>query len=292
MPGKRKIFKYSPTGPNTSRNSDKKLIVCTIVATGIASVVSQLFFIRELLSQFAGNEFLISLIIFIWLICGGIGTLLSQTSRRYFNSTQKGLCCVSLGLICLAPLQILAIRFLRDIVFIPGSAVGFYSSLGFVVATISPYALLIGFVLPYSLFVLRNSHPDISGTVVFITDNIGDVLGGALFSFVLVFLLKPLTGIFFSHLPLFILCILLIPGYQRTRPLYLLVFAVSLAVLASGIFLQGSSLKFDRKNTVYFQESKYGRIQVVKNNEQYTLYNQGKPFYSTQSRFAAEEIVH
>ena len=283
---------YLRTGPNISRSNHKRLILCTIIATGIASVVSQLFFIRELLSRFAGNEFLISIIIFIWLICGGIGTLLSQTGSRCIRSTPKGLSLISLGLSCLAPLQILAIRFLRDIIFIPGSAVGFYSSLGFVVATIGPYALLIGFVLPYSLLVLRNFQSNISGTQVFITDNIGDVMGGALFSFVLVFLFQPLMGIFFAHLPLFILCILLIPGNQRTRPRYLLVFGITLAVLATGIFLPKTNLDFAQENIVYLQESKYGRIQVVKNNQQYTLYNQGKPFYSTQDHFAAEEVVH
>jgi len=39
-----------------------------VIATGISSVVTQLLIIREFLAQFQGNEFVIALILFNWLI--------------------------------------------------------------------------------------------------------------------------------------------------------------------------------------------------------------------------------
>ena len=53
-----------------------------VIATGISSVVTQLLTIREFLAQFNGNEFIIALILFNWLVLGGIGTLLAHTVSK------------------------------------------------------------------------------------------------------------------------------------------------------------------------------------------------------------------
>ena len=98
--------------------------------------------------------------------------------------------------------QILAIRGLRDVLFIHGSSVGFYPTLAYTFLTIAPYCLVLGFVLPYSLFAIRTENPDYPGTRIYIIDNLGDVSGGALFSFVLVFLVTPLKAVFLANLPL------------------------------------------------------------------------------------------
>ena len=55
------------------KNNDRA-IIRVVVATGISSVVTQLLTIREFLTQFQGNEIVIALILFNWLILGGIGT--------------------------------------------------------------------------------------------------------------------------------------------------------------------------------------------------------------------------
>jgi len=49
-----------------------------VVLTGITSVVTQLLTISELLSQFHGNEIVVALILFIWLVLGGSGALLAR----------------------------------------------------------------------------------------------------------------------------------------------------------------------------------------------------------------------
>ena len=55
-----------------------RAIIRVVIATGISSVVTQLLTIREFLTQFQGNEIVIALILFNWLILGGIGTLLAR----------------------------------------------------------------------------------------------------------------------------------------------------------------------------------------------------------------------
>ena len=147
-----------------------------VIATGISSVVTQLLTIREFLTQFQGNEIVIALILFNWLVLGGLGTLLARViTRRLWSAKTTRLGWLSLALSALSTLQILAIRKLFDIVFVHGSSVGFYPTCLFTFLIITPYCLVLGFVLPYSLFVLRTEVPDYPGTRIYDTDNLGDI---------------------------------------------------------------------------------------------------------------------
>ena len=58
------------------KKTDDRAILRVVIFTGIASVVTQLLTIREFLSRFEGNEVVIALILFNWLLLGGLGSLL------------------------------------------------------------------------------------------------------------------------------------------------------------------------------------------------------------------------
>jgi len=87
-----------------------------IVATGISSVVTQLLIIREFLAQFSGNEFVIAMIFFNWLVMGGIGTILAHPpgGRIFLRPSIPGLAWLSILIAVLPVGQILSIRLLRD----------------------------------------------------------------------------------------------------------------------------------------------------------------------------------
>jgi len=264
-----------------------------VIATGISSVVTQLLLIREFLAQFQSNEFVIALILFNWLIIGGAGTLLAHwVTKRFWHATINRLGWLSLILASLPAVQILAIRQLRDLFFIHGSSVGFYSTFAYTFFTIAPYCLLLGFVLPYSLFVIRIENPDYSGTHIYIIDNLGDVSGGALFSFVLVFLVTPLKAAFFANLPLLLATYLLFPSSSRHRSLVFLGTGLTFAILVFSIIMEPSSLKPSEGELVYYSESRYGRIEVHQNQEQFTLFVGGLPLSGSQNISMAEETIH
>jgi len=70
----------------------ERAINAVVIATGISSVATQLYTIREFLALFAGNEFVIALIFFNWLILGGVGTRLAYLAdRRARPPSLKGL---------------------------------------------------------------------------------------------------------------------------------------------------------------------------------------------------------
>ncbi len=266
-------------------------IIRLLVATGIASVVAQLLLIREFLALFRGNEYVIALILFNWLILGGIGTRLARwaTGRTASRST---LAWISLILALLGVLQIPALRQLRDLVFIHGSSVGFYPTFLFVLAGMAPYCLLVGFALPYSLFVLRDETPGYSGVRVYMADNLGDVCGGALFSFLLVWLVTPLQALFLAGLPLLVCAVLLSPPGSRNRRLWLVKAGLFLIPMSGVLGLERASLLRPAGELVHYQESRYGRLEVYRDREQFTLFRDGVPAVSDQNRSRAEEAVH
>jgi hypothetical protein len=65
------------------KRSDDGGVRRVVVATGIASVAVQLVCVREYLAQFQGNEIVIALIFFCWLVFGGIGTAAARGIRSW-----------------------------------------------------------------------------------------------------------------------------------------------------------------------------------------------------------------
>ncbi|MDY6832524.1 MAG: hypothetical protein SWC96_11925, partial [Thermodesulfobacteriota bacterium] len=131
-----------------------------ILTTGVSSVVTQLLTIREFLAQFAGNEWTIAVIFFNWLVLGGLGTFLARSAGRgLFPASPAALARLSMAAAALPVALLLAIRVLRDLFFTFGTQAGFYGLMAFSFFTTAPYCLLIGFLLPYSLLVLRSQEP-------------------------------------------------------------------------------------------------------------------------------------
>ncbi|MCK7507680.1 MAG: hypothetical protein MZV70_28960 [Desulfobacterales bacterium] len=275
------------------KSTSEQRTVAVVIATGIASVVTQLVLIREFLSQFQGNEIVIALILFSWLVLGGLGTLLARPAAGSRLATRQALGWLSLALVLLSILTLFGARLLRDLVFTRGASVGFYPTFVYIAAVTAPYALLIGFLLPLSLFVLRSRRPDYPGALVYIWDNIGDIGGGALFSFLIVFWLTPVQAIVAAHLPLLAAAPFLHPPGRRPAagPACWPPRRCLLTLLAA-LAAEKATLTPARGELAHYRETRYGRITVVRQQELVTLFQDGVPLLSSQDEAAAEEAVH
>ena len=268
----------------------KRIILWSIVGTGISSIAVQLVTIREFLSQFHGNEITIALVLFCWLLLTGLGSLCVRPIKRG-----------SIGLFALLgiataifPLfQILLIRGFRETVFIHGIAPGFYQILLYIAATITPYCFLVGFILPYTLKVLQsNDYPFTSGQL-YITDSIGDIWGGILFSFLLVYWLSPFMTIALTSTLLVFLSWLLLARSRRYLLLLLAVLAtVPFYVLALNHGFEVSTLRAQYGEIERYVESPYGRIVITREGPQHTFWESGMPFYSDADTVRSEEKTH
>jgi spermidine synthase len=274
--------------------SPSRAVERLVVATGVASVVAQLTVIREYLAAFQGNEFVIALILCGWLAWGGLGTLsVRLLTRRRRRIPFGAIVYLSLLLAVLAVAQLVAFRLLRDVIFIPGTSVGFYPTLASVMLGIGPYGFLVGFLLPASLVALRqNTASDYPGARIYILDNLGDAAGGALFAFVLVYWATPLQAASLAGLPLVAAAFGLgaadaCSSFGRWSATALVLGGMLLAVLVERQTLVPVSGRL-----VDYEESRFGRIIAARQAEQITIFKDGVPLVGTQNVALAEERVH
>ncbi len=275
------------------KRNPEKALSGLVVTTGISSVVAQLLIIRETLTQFQGNEYVIALIFFAWLLLGGCGSFLAGlVTPRYIKADTGKLAGFSLLAAALPVVTLMTIRLARDVVFTHGTSAGFYKTFGFIFITLGPYGLLVGFILPYSLAALRSHYPGYSATRVYLFDNIGDCAGGALFSFVLIVLVSPLQAVTLASGLLTLAAGNLMWRTGRLDLKAIAAAGATLALLAAGILGELPSLKPSQGRLAWYQESRYGRITVVQDREQATIYTDGVPLTNNLDIAAAEAAIH
>jgi spermidine synthase len=268
----------------------KRLIIWSIIGTGISSVTTQLLTIREFLSQFHGNEITISLVLFCWLLLTGLGSLAAKGIRR----SSLGFYTLLILIIAMAPLvQMLIIRGFREILFTHGTSPGFYPIFLYIMLTIMPYCLLTGFILPYALKVLHDAHHDFTSGDLYLTDSIGDIIGGVLFSFVLVYWLRPFATIAVTSGLLILVALALLSKSGRRLAL------ITALVLCSVFYYYSTNTLFEKRtlftqygDVVRYVESPYGRIVISKEATQYTIWESGVPLYSGSNIISSEEKIH
>ncbi|MFC1891689.1 hypothetical protein ACFLZT_04785 [Thermodesulfobacteriota bacterium] len=270
--------------------TEKRLIIFSIIGTGISSIAVQLITVREFLTQFHGNEITISLVLFSWLLVTGIGSL----AARFMKSSSMTLYSLLLLLTALWPLpQMVLIRGMRGAFFIHGVSPGFYGIFLHVVLTTAPYCLLVGFLLPHSLYVLKENHHQFTSGELYLTDSIGDILGGAIFSFILVYWLTPLKVIAVTSVLLIFAALLI---QISSRRYLVMTCSVILSVLFYGYSLnrdfETSLLTAQYGDIVHYSESPYGRIVVTQEGPQNTFWESGLPLYSNANVVNSEEKVH
>ncbi len=268
----------------------KRLIIWSIIGTGISSIAVQLVTIREFLSQFHGNEVTISLVLFSWLLLTGLGSLAAKLVRRS-SLTFYALLTI---LMALWPLiQIILIRELRETIFIHGVSPGFHQIFFYIMAATTPYCLMVGFILPYSLKALHdNDYPFTSGQL-YLTDSVGDISGGIMFSFILVYWVKPFKTIAITSGLMIVVGLILLFVSRRYYLLLPAVLSISLFYLFSlnGHFETGTLSK-QYGDIAQYLESPYGRIVITKEGPQHTFWESGAPLYSDANIINSEEKIH
>lgn len=269
-------------------------VIPLVIATGIASVATQLAVIREFLCLFSGNEFVISVTLFNWLFLGGCGTLLFRIGRNRFPADmevkQVRLAGLSVLLCLVGTLQIPLFRIFYNQVFIPGQAVGFYPTLAFTAAMSAPYCLLVGYLLPVSLDLAGKTADRPPSATVYIADNIGDTLGGVFFSFFLVWLFPPVRSVFIASLPLWLLALRAMRTDRGLRPTLLGILV--LVILGLFTVLETRTLTQNGQPPLFYEETPYARVMVTETGGSPVFFQNNLPLFDTRNSDRAEKLVH
>lgn len=268
----------------------KKLIIWSIIGTGISSIAVQLVTIREFLSQFHGNEITISLVLLCWLLITGLGSLAARFVKR---SSLALFALLTLFMAVWPLIQIILIRGFREAVFIHGVSPGFHQIFFYIMATTILYCFMVGFILPHSLTILQNRRYEFTTGQLYLTDSIGDISGGILFSFILVYWVSPFKSIVVTSSLMIIAGLMLLFCERRYLLLVPVVPAICLFYLFGlNVTFETSSLSKQYGDIVRYVESPYGRIVISKQGPQYTVWESGSPLYSNADIIGSEEKIH
>ncbi|MAG08745.1 hypothetical protein CMO89_04675 [Candidatus Woesearchaeota archaeon] len=271
-------------------NKRQRLLFFSITALGISSIITQIIAIREFLTVFHGNELIFGIILANWLFLTGIGAYLGKYIKNGKIST---LIILQIIISFLPFLHLIIIRNLRNLFFLPGEMLGimqiFFSSLFILL----PYCLISGFLLTFvcTIFSIKKDHTSI-GKVYFI-DNIGDILGGILFSFIFIYFLTPFQTIFLLMLTN-LLATLFLGRLIRKGFVLILLLMITSSICFLSLDLDSITRQQQYKNQgLLFQaDTPYGNLVVTKTSNQLNFYENGLILFTTENTINNEETVH
>ena len=284
-------------------------VLCAAAGVGFSSVITQLSLMREMLGAFEGNELVLGVILGNWLLLTGMGTLAGRFGRR-LRDPGRPLAWALVLLAILPPVQVFLLRALRDVVFLHGQAIGPVQTVISSLVLLSPYCLVSGCFLTLACAALaRQDDPRAIGRV-YLADAIGSIVGGALFTFVLVQFLDHIDilyvpaaaslllagGVAWCHGPASLRagpCDSTTPGRKVLAGLSLAA-AAGVIALAAATDLDGLStaLQYPGQAVLFRGSSPYGRLVVAESAGQVTLIENGLPVLSTSDVQQVEEAVH
>ena len=278
------------------------MLFLSLFILGFSSLVSQIVMTRELIVSFYGNEFFIGWLLFGWLFWVGIGSIIIKSSRKMFGGLSLLITC-HLAVSFLVPLSIFWIRFSKSIFtsaagqipdLMPALIISFFA--------VAPLCLVLGvqFIAAsqygfekgdghifLSLFFKKMCPSPFSkegGGLLgkfYFYEALGFVIGGLVFSYVLVFLNEFQTSAILVFLNLIAVFILLFSEKLSERKYYLYA-AMVIACLGLICFLcseqlntRSAALRFPNEQLVEIKNSIYGNLALTRTAQQLNFYESG-----------------
>ena len=141
-----------------SADSGRLPVLWALAGLGMASVMTQLALMRELLCAFAGNEMVLGIALGLWLLLTGLGTSLGRTADKLRNPL--AVLFTAQIFIAVIPLaQVFAVRALRNVVFVRGAEVGVTGTVLSAAVLLLPFCIVAGYTLTLACSILaRIAH--------------------------------------------------------------------------------------------------------------------------------------
>jgi spermidine synthase len=286
----------------TQRN--RLVLFLAVCALGISAFVTQLVLMRELLGVFSGNELIFGIVLGNWLLLTGAGSYLGRIAPRLRDPV--AVLIVAEILVAVVPVaDVFVLRTVRDRIFIRGAEVGVTETVLSCFVLLAPYCLVAGFLLTLSSLILASRKDSSSIGQVYFLDNVGDIVGGVLFSFVLVYWFDHFRILYFPAALNLLFAILVALLFARRVLLGLAAtVAVALVALVATHDLDDLSvrLQYAGQEILHQGHSPYGRLIVTESSGQVNFIHNGVVLFAAQAarskeaaRYAdkdVEETVH
>ena len=128
---------------------------------GFTGIAFQTFMIRELLGLFQGNELMLSIILFLWLLITGAGALTGNSARKGISEepgeNQRKSNLLVLNLLILPFFTIPLMYYCKSLFFAPGIEAGPVAFAGFLLLILTPFCFLNGFSFTFITRLLQST---------------------------------------------------------------------------------------------------------------------------------------
>jgi spermidine synthase len=155
-----------------------------VFLSGFVAVVGQTLLIREALSLFGGNELASGILLSLWLLWGGIGSL----AFSWLGPKKEPVRVYAILLLLLSLFLILSLCFIRiapRIFALPfGEVIDFGKIILISVLTLAPTCMVFGALFPAASRILQPER-------VYLIEGLGAFMGGVIVSFILIPILPP-----------------------------------------------------------------------------------------------------
>ncbi len=268
----------------------KRLLTFSVAALGISAVMSQLVVMREFMAVFSGNELTFGIILGNWTLLTGIGSYLGKKIPRNLTILAGS----QLGIGVLPLVQLFLLRTTKNYLFVQGEIANLTEIFAWSLILLAPFCILTGmvFVLSCNVYSTERKPSDIGR--VYVIESLGSITGGALFSFVLIYISNQVQVAYFILL-LNVTLSFVVSFSAKSKLSYLsLVFLLVFSLVFYFFDINGITIQklYQEQAIVYEKNSLYGHIVVTEMSGQFTVFENSVPLFSTEDVVKAEETAH
>ena len=250
---------------------------------GFLAASFQIYLLREFAAEFYGNELIFGLFLGSWLLWGGLGSLVRPARRRTAGvSGLAGLYGLAIGLFFIGLAGLRFSHKLLDI--LPAELTGLAPALG--------AALLLSLVLSFPLgrgFVLNAGLHGGDVATVYILESAGAAAAGLLVHFGLIPRFSNWQGAaLVGGAAAIVVFLAMKPG--RWKPL--LAGVAVLAAALAGLDRPAREAAWKPLRLVAARDTRYGKLEVIRTEEQLTFFDNGLAVFSHPDEGEAEESIH
>jgi spermidine synthase len=259
----------------------------SLILKGLIAIVMQILIIRELLVVFNGNELTIGIILAVWLILNALGSGLLGKLVKKTRRIEETYILLQISTLITLPLCILLARLSRNLFgILPAELINLFQmfSYSFLATVLFSVSDGMQFALGCKLAHHLNKQNIHAAGHVYILEALGMLLGGIVFTFILLPRFNSLEMVFLLSLCNILSALFLGFAIHERK----LLFTLSCLLLMANVYLvssdkvgklQQKSLEYQWSNEriVDYQNSAYGNIVVAQKAEQTTFFSNGTP---------------
>jgi spermidine synthase len=272
----------------------KRIIGICLFVLGFSSIFTQIYFIREFITLFKGNEMVLGITLASWMLLTGFGAWLG----RFFSRMKGRLAFVfflQLLLTLLPVVTIIKMDLWRNLLFSPGVAASMtdiiYASLLFQL----PFCIINGFLfIAYSTMLSSYSGQNETGHS-YALESIGAVTGGMVVNLILLWFLGTFKSLFILMIIDLIMISVFITLFNKiVFRIFLMICLLVATVVFYRLDLQRitRAWSFPDQKVVYSRSNPYGEIVVTEKSGQFNFYENGLLLFSSNNEIFNEEAVH